>query len=314
LCTITKKGAAMSISQKFLDMQIEYINIEKGEYPHLSKIYLKSNPVLTQNEPNFFVEHFNSLLANADSPHFYSEVKDEREKFQTTNIDSEYVVFGTENDINTFKESLSECSMEFSSVEEGYELLKKAYFYATTSSGEWLDDKLESGEFDIGIDYKTLYGAIQALRTWDHEADDMGPEVFSDGVNFTYFDTDIHVEKGMRVGYIDLEGGFETDSRIEASSNIAIPIEITIKMEEDGDDEEEEQTVMAMIGEYNKDIHGNDDDVFFWFAKGEEIVGDHEEFEVLSFEIVSSSYSHATENLFSEEKDTDEEISFGIKA
>ena len=50
------------------------------------------------------------------------------------------------------------------------------------------------------------------------------------------------------------------------------------------DDPTTEWEATAAIGEYDEDVDGNDDHIFYWFDHGEQITGDKGEFTVTAWE------------------------------
>jgi hypothetical protein len=105
----------------------------------------------------------------------------------------------------------------FTTVEEGFEILREHYSGSEVVGGETIDFLLSNDKFDSSIPVSVLHGAIQKFREWDANEDD--EELFSDGVNYTFPDGSI-VPKGMRVGYINEDNEVCIDENITVNGTV----------------------------------------------------------------------------------------------
>lgn len=207
----------------------------------------------------------------------------------------------------TFADDFGSKELIFFSVEEGLEKIKHDYAENENTGGQYADELLEDSavRFAEGMPLPLIMEAIQAFRTWDHD-EDMGDEMFAQVVmvpdekdlnesgnsrfkkwvnkyqDYCYLDGSF-VPAGVRVGFIDPD---TSELRLDDSILIAeekrmdfaaTPITVRGYFLED----QQHFTRNAMIGKW--DGVSNDDDVFFWFEKESEIIGEHADFFIFNY-------------------------------
>lgn len=206
----------------------------------------------------------------------------------------------------TFEDDFGSNELIFFSVEEGLKKIKQDYDDNENTGGQYADDLLKNHavRFAEGMPTSLIMEAIQAFRTWDHD-EDMGDEMFAQVVmvpdeqdlnergsrlkkwvnkyqDYCYFDGS-YVPAGVRIGFIDpdtrelrLDDGIVIAEK-KRMDFAATPITVRGYFLND----KEHFTRNAMIGKW--DGVSNDDDVFFWFEKESEIIGEHADFFIFNY-------------------------------
>lgn len=97
-------------------------------------------------------------------------------------------------------------TINFTTAQEGFEILRSLYVNSEVSSGDFIDYILagedEEVEFDSSVPLHIKYEAIQIFRQWDTEDDE--EMIVSNGSNYCFLNG-VKVPNGVRVGLVRLD-------------------------------------------------------------------------------------------------------------
>jgi len=192
---------------------------------------------------------------------------------------------------SAFNTSAEADRLKFSTVDEGFEAIKRAYQDSEVCEGEFANYLVLNYDkcFDASIDPTIAIQAIQKFRQWGYEPEsDVAFDAFGDteelsenqfyGFMFMSNGQEMQLPDGVRVGIKQEDGGIVLDEGITACFT---KVKYGLVSGYFTEDNEPFENYRIAIGQW--DGVTNDDDIFHWFSYEDKIIGVHADFVITTY-------------------------------